>query len=745
MWAKIRSFSLRILEKFVDIVWSKMEFNRIFFAFSALFRSAIRLLTYPVIWIDSLIEYLRQNAIANSKKPKQPTQRQIRSRMISVIIDGIVSNKDSVLGNRAVNRLKAWAIVFLEFASFITTAIGMTIVASDISPAIAIIWALVIQGLAGALSGLRGKWNNVILAMCLVFSIASDYVCYVNAVSPYDSYIENQYTTFKTSYDLAWERAIEITRSHESSDETIDIAFDNVDRTISVLNRRYSQTELDSKIQELNELKIERANTEPTRREAVGYDTTYNPITGQRYTTTRYSSPVENPRYKEIIDRISVLDATKDKFERMIADIREIENDISKMNANGNTGRERAKKLLADIQSLNAAETDTETSLNNEFSVLSGMLIQVQKRINEVIMREEDGSEVIEVHDLTETKRGNSRYNTIVNLKLPDFSTIRDDIANENNSVFDKLFVGFAMIIDSDFAANAVDMKKKAEILTSNYYEKFMETTAGLVLEDMQLHALIFGDAFSDIEADGSSSVKPLNAAYDNVEYRDALSKAFDYLLNPGDKVIETYSRVVYACLADGLVLLIGFSLRRKRTSIFRIHNHRDLTNEEPRLISEALYNLAARPINDDDSTSYKVKTLLTHLNRFIANFEPEPFMHDTNLKINFSMICAKEGGIKELNSDFKELICLLQTLKYIKPISVEQYNFFKQYQLNKASVDRSSISKGLPPLSGKDDKYYYLMTEGFSLYLSEKINDLYQHIETDNYKDEIIKELNPD
>ena len=233
--------------------------------------------------------------------------------------------------------------------------------------------------------------------------------------------------------------------------------------------------------------------------------------------------------------------------------------------------------------------------------------------------------------------------------------------------------------------------------------------------------------------------------AYDHIEYRDALSKALSYLLQPDEGLIETYSRIVYSFLADGLVLLIGFSLRKKHTAIYRIRNRRDLTNEEPRLISEAFYNLAAHSIDGTDNSSFQVSTLLQHLEKFISYFEPTPFMRDINLNTSYSLICRGQEKINKINTEFKELICLLCSLKYIKPLSEKQYEFFTQYKLNKASIeskDSDSIIASLPDLNGQDTEYCYLMTEGFALYFSEKTNDLYQHIETDGYKKEITDEL---
>ena len=157
-----------------------MELERAFMAVVAVFRSAIRLCACPIQWLDSMIEAGRRFLQPEFRRLKEPTKRQVYSEMTASVIDGILENKNSAAGSRNIKQVKYLCIVLLEIASGITTAIGMTIVASDITPIIAIIWSIVIQGLAGMLSGVRGRLNAVILAVCMVFSVASDYVCYIN-------------------------------------------------------------------------------------------------------------------------------------------------------------------------------------------------------------------------------------------------------------------------------------------------------------------------------------------------------------------------------------------------------------------------------------------------------------------------------------------------------------------------------------------------------------------------------------
>lgn len=706
--------------RIANFIWNNMELRRILQALTALFRSIIRIGTFPIVWVDYIVEYIRGKAVQNYRELKQPTDKQIRQKTIAVLIDGIVSNKNSALANRAINRLKIFSIILLECASIITTTIGMMIVAADISPIIVIIWAVVIQGFAGVLSGTRGKWNNIILAVCLFFSIASDYVCYINAVFPYNQYIERSYTEFKSSYDPAWERALELVQGYESSDEMIDTSFDNVEQGLSLLKATYNETNLEIEKNKLQKLENELAEIDPITKYQSGTDVVYD-SEGNAHHTRRYDS-TENPEYNTKINEIDKVTETISIYTDYINTINEVEFNMASLKGSCSTVRAEAKRLFA----------LSDEQGKNEYAIFSGKFLKIQKDVNSLL--ESNGKPTFDVINLSDMKRYNVKYDTIKDLALPEFAQIEDAVKLENDTIFDKLFEGFTTVIDSEFAVNSVDLKKKAELETKQKYEKLMAAIAGMASSDAQLQSLVYKN--ENPPADSSSAVS-LEEAYEKVKYQDALSRAFTYLLNPGENVIETYSRVLYACLADGLVLLIGFSLRRRRTSIYRIHNHRDLVNEEPRLISEAFYNLSARPVDDNPETAYQVNTLIAHLNDFISCFEPEPLMRDPNLKMNFGLVCKKPDEIKRLNSEFKELICLLQTLKYIKPISVEQYNFFTQYKLNKASLDSQSMSQALDNLEGQCEEYYYLMTEGFVLYFSEKINDLYQHKESETWKKE--------
>jgi hypothetical protein len=636
---------------------------------------------------------------------------------------------------KAVNRVKYCSIILLELTSGITTAIGMAIVASDISPLIAIIWAVVIQGLAGMLSSMRGKWNALILTACLTFSIGSDYVCYVNAVMPYDAYLEEQYSNFKASYDPAWERAMQLVNDFESTDENIDVVFDNIDNALLSLSSQYNDSILAKEQDKLDTLGAELEKLDPTIKYSSGesngtivtYDNEGNPH--YNYTHSQTQGVTDNPEY---INKYAEWKKQNDKVINVTENIAKIltiveqykQLDLSKSEDYAVKVKERAKQLFSDL-----LEEDTTSesykAMKSNLESFAGTFKNLQKSVNNLLV--ENGMNTFDILDLSAVQSGNASYITLKALQLPDFDSVRKRI-KEGSSIFDKFFEGAATVIDSEFAIDSTHLKKLAANNTEQYYNDFKEAIAGL--NDTQLNKLVSSTNKDD-------DVVSLDEAKVITNYRDALSLAFSYLRVTDGKALETYSRVLYACLADGLVLLIGFSLKRKKTSIYRVKNRRDLTNEEPRLISEALYNLSARPLDNDPKTKYKVQTLLHYLGDFMSCFTPEPYMQDLNLDMSFSLVCKDLTMKRKLETDYRDLTCLLQTLRYIKPISKEQYEFFTQYKRNKAALDIDAIHS-LTGLEGKCSEHYFLMTEGCQLYLTEKINDLYSHIEDDEARDEI-------
>jgi hypothetical protein len=411
---------------------------------------------------------------------------------------------------------------------------------------------------------------------------------------------------------------------------------------------------------------------------------------------------------------MNALSTDEGKAQRIMSAISGIEADVKNMAVTQagveRSGEERAKLLLGSLQDENILADEEQTKkLSEEFSVLSGQLSLVIQTINNLISAESLSVALLAENSLSDIRLGFTNYNVLNKLALPEFSDIRDSVAQENQSVFDKLFKGFAVVIDSDFIAGTVDLKKKTEVLTNERYEQFIQETARLVLEDEQLRILISGNG---TPAEGiDTAAVPLDTAKANLAYQDALSKALDHLFSQEGKNSEVYSRLFFAMLADGLVLLIGFSLRKKRMSAYRIKNHRDLTKEEPQLIKEALYNMSAKASEENQLKAYRVETLLWYLNDFISCFEVEPHMQNADLNESFSLVCKDAFKRQKLDNDYKELICVLQALKYIKPLGNEQ-----------------------------DARYF--MTTGFSLYFSEIANGLYEHVENDRIRDELKHEL---
>ncbi|GFH42567.1 hypothetical protein Hs30E_11180 [Lactococcus hodotermopsidis] len=230
----------------------KIEFRRFFDAIPNLVNSIIDLVTF----LPALVrKKFKSSSFWNEEVPDaKAVDKEVRSKALFFIIDAAVTNKNSVLSEKTVNKMKVTCIVFLEIASTVTTAIGMMIISSDISPLIAIIWAVVIQVLVGLLSASKGGWNTIILVICLVVSVGSDYVCYVNVVKPYDTYLEKEYNGFKESYDIVQKNALERVSEYASLEDMADVSFENVERSLSLLESKYNES---AKEEELSRLKEE--------------------------------------------------------------------------------------------------------------------------------------------------------------------------------------------------------------------------------------------------------------------------------------------------------------------------------------------------------------------------------------------------------------------------------------------------------------------------------------------------------
>ena len=144
-------------------------------------------------------------------------------------------------------------------------------------------------------------------------------------------------------------------------------------------------------------------------------------------------------------------------------------------------------------------------------------------------------------------------------------------------------------------------------------------------------------------------------------------------------------------------------------------------------------------PVPDQEAF---VKKLIGKLELFYSLFDAECFFRDPNLSSSYSLVCKDSDKKKILHEDFEEILSLLLTLKYMKPVCKNQYDFVKTYKLNKATLDKKGLEALVKQLDNTDGEYYYLMTEGFALYLSEKINDLYQYLEAQKCGEELKKDL---
>jgi len=323
-----------------------------------------------------------------------------------------------------------------------------------------------------------------------------------------------------------------------------------------------------------------------------------------------------------------------------------------------------------------------------------------------------------------------AKNETYAQISLLQLDGVNELVSETSSHPLEWLLDGFATIIDSDFVANSIGLKKSAEQESATKVAELLDVCqkSPTLLNDTEL----------------KQKIKDLSDKKQSTEYKDALARALTFLIEPPEgKAAEIYSRLFYAFLADGLVLLIGYSLRRKKTSIYLAKNRRDLTNEEPRLIQEVLYNLAARKpelrlSNGKIVKSYTVENLIYFLNDFFSYFSVESYVKDTKLNVMFSLVSK---NVVMLDKNYKELINLLQALNFIKPLSKEQYGFLTHYNRHKAILRREEIEEQLSKISKQSTEnreYYYLMTTGCTLYFSEIINDLFAHIENDQIFEEL-------
>jgi hypothetical protein len=400
--------------------------------------------------------------------------------------------------------------------------------------------------------------------------------------------------------------------------------------------------------------------------------------------------------------------------------------------------KDRANAIMVELQTLGDNDASKKQSLIDEFTGISSSLEGIANRINGVI--DDAGLGITGVPRIDETtlsdiKLKSSATNALDQLKLIDFSEIKanaEKAATGSGKVFRRLLGWFARFVESDFIASTINLRKIAE--------------REMLDKHIALKELI--QKSEDFPEDKACSDAAGNLAL--VEIQEPLARAVSLLfgMRKSGKVAEVGSRLFYAFLADGLVLLIGFSLRRKKTTIFRTKKRQDLNNDEPRLIAEALYNLAARKpesqvSGEPEIKTYDVENLLCHINDFLSHFEIQSFMKDPNLNVMFSLVCKDTSVI---DKKYLELVVVLKALNFIKPLSKEQYVFFTRYKRQKALMEESAVKKLLDDSMLKDadsEEAYYLMTSGCALYFSEIINDLLEHVENDEIRDFIIGEVN--
>ena len=783
----IAIFSKNFRKKLASIgkyIWNDMEVKRILSIVTLAFQSVLRLVSSPFYLLGWVIENYSSHlkfhfAIRKQLSEKTDHQRSVAAekRARSLFIENIIeaaTNSNSVLSGRHTKKIKFACIGILEIISFITTAIGLMIIASDISPLVAIGLSAVIQLLATVISISAGKRNIIILIVCLIVSMGSGYVCYLNAVFPYDTYIETQYNDYKSSYDDAWGFAVETLSPYAFSDGAINLAFNNVYQTIRNIKTAYAAGSSDEERQErIDGLYEEKEMMESTNRHIIpGTITGYSPIIYDPNTGIRigggspiYSPNQPNPVYQDIIVQIGLLEDSRgvsaEKRDRINNAVSGIEEDLKAMESDGESGEKRAIAIMATLKSLNKDDGHETVlrDLNAAYFSLSQQLTLVTAQVNKLISEESIGMNPVGENSLSDIKSGFEIYQSLNELRLLEFQEIRA-INDGSASVFDWLFDSFSKIIDSDFVANSVKLKKEASketefkhnaLLAQVNQNPILSTNAELMerigfVESLQVdqNAIVVEAAGNDesVIEDTRESLTLIQAK-SNLEYQDALSRAIDKLLSPEDKRSEVYSRLFYAFLADGLVLLIGFSLRREKTSIYRVKNRRELVNEEPRLIKEALYNLSATTREGQSFTPYSVGNLIWYLSDFFSHFSVESYMYDPKLNLMFSMV-SKDSTV--LDEEYKELICLLHALNFIKPLAKEQYDFFTQYKRNKA-ISGNTATNVVSPIvqSVANNEKYYLMTSGCSLYFSEIANDLFEHIENAQIRDELIEKAKKD
>jgi hypothetical protein len=710
---------------------------------------------------SSIHNEIKEEKNENEKEEKiNNLRKELKYKIVTDVINAVFANKNSLLSERTINRVKKWFIVLLSIASGITTCIGLIIVVSDVSPLIAIILGFVIQAGESIFTASKGRISKVLLVICFILSVSSDYVCYINTVFPYDEYLQTRYESFERPYKVALGEAIESTKKYENAESKIEIEIKNTYNLIGALERTFADKN-PSSFEEKVDDEVNKIRSLPSY--INGMETKTITGTGERkekdgtIIKIREESSSKKPTSERISldEKISIWENNiKTEREGLRKTVTEFSNRLKEICGNKNsivTYTEYATNLFNKIK----------TPENNEedFNSFAESLYELQKELNNFLDKnvtisidsenKETKKKISEISniqkltttDLSEFVKNNEIYNGLIKLQeeFPSFDEIRSN-AESNSALTEPIYWvldNAAKILESDFAMKSSAMQKEAKATTTKYFDDFMD----IVSRNGFINELEKNDEFEkpwkELEAEKEKG---------KFEFKDALSIAFGKLTpaEMKDNVPEVVSRTIYALLADCFILMIGFSMVRKNMIMYRVRNRKDLTGCEPELFENVIYNLFAQKI-PEDYKAYEPITLIKHLEDYMDCFETEMNMQDENLDVNFVLVCKDEDKLNRLKeSRFKELTQTLISLGYLKSISEEGYNVFTEYKRNKAAInttdetvtnttDEKDKSYILPELKGESENSYYLMNQGGQFYLREIMNELYKDIDPDS------------
>ncbi|MDR0919882.1 MAG: hypothetical protein LBM93_11680 [Oscillospiraceae bacterium] len=761
---RLKPKNATIGEDFLKYVKDDLQLIKIKQVFEIICKMIMYLIFAPVFFINRI-----GSKIANKYKHKIGIQdkqyerdrikeiKEIKEKIISDVINVVFQNNNSLLSERAVNKVKKWFIFLLSIASAITTTIGLIIVVSDISPIIAIIFAFVIQAGESVFTASRGRLNKLLLAICFILSVSSDYVCYINAVFPYEDYLQKQYETFATPYKDIVDKAISLTEDDGNSvnaENQIKSEIAKINSLIEILKAKFVDGNPSSfeneVIDRINEIENDPLyiNGTHTVVDEPSYPVFRTDIEGNQIIVRNVPerSHEEKTDARIAFDtQISNLNSAKSNREDLHKRVTKFHSDFISFFNNktydynnyceyaiglyndtkkptdteeGSASIEDKKKKFNDFcSSLNLLETELNDFLKREVTISNNNWTTTTKETVKTL----SGAVEITTNDLSVLVKTRDAYNELIKLQseFDDFDDIKKN-AKSNSSKSEPIYWildNAAKLLESDFAMMASAMQEDAKKETDDNYKE----SEKIIEENFYL----FKDN-SDISLDD------LRKAKQNVEYKDALSVAFGHLTPEGMKgnVPEVISRTIYALLADCFIIMIGFSMIRKNRVMYRVRNRKDLTGCEPELFEMTLYNLLARK-HSENYNAYEETTLIKHLEDYMGCFIPETNMQDENLEINFALVCKDDSKIKIIEEErFLELTAMLSDLGYLKTISIEQYDVLTEYIRNRAAINtliENDEKVPLEELKGECKKSYYLMNPGGQFYLREIMNELYK------------------